>query len=68
MSITNHYNIRRQKVFVTKKWSMGFILYNFFIPNASASLSDGGYLGTLNLKLSKTGCKFFARTCPVLQN
>ncbi len=38
------------------------------LNSASASLSDGGCLGTLNLKLSRTGCKFFERTCLVLQN
>jgi hypothetical protein len=60
MNINNHYNNRRQKnVFVTKNearlhfytTSLSLTLNNTF-----ASLSDGGCLGTLNLKPSRTGC------------
>ncbi len=44
------------------------IALSLTLNSASSSLSDDGYLGTLNLKLPKTGCKFVERTFPVLKN
>ncbi len=38
------------------------------LNNTFASLGNDNYLGTPNPKLLKTGCKFFKKTCLVLQN
>jgi hypothetical protein len=54
------------------KMKHGFHFYTTFLSltlnNASVSLNNGGYLGTLNLILLRSKCKFSEKTYLVLQN
>ncbi len=68
----HHYITTRQK---KKMWpkneAWASFLYTFLsltLNNAFASLGGDDYLGTLNPKLSRIRCKFYERTCTVLQN
>jgi hypothetical protein len=69
----HHYNTRRQKKCLydqKMKHGLHFQTHSLSLTldNAFASLGNNSDWGTLNLKLSRTECKFSERTCSVFQN
>jgi len=70
MNLTRALEDPKKEVIVTKNeaWASFYTLFlSLTLNNASASLGGNGCLRTLNPKLPRTRCKFFERTCPVLQ-